>query len=680
MESSHRSKPLLLLYAPERALGGGKGVGRRYLVGRLNFLNFSGGRVLVAARAASGTVLLPALPRPCAGEFLELTWAPRAGLPELLDTHHLDELLVPDGGSLLLVRAEPVACDARGATLRLPENCRSCRGRDSRRERGERITACCSQEGARFCGRLADFSAEGVRVEGDAGATSFNPEFPVHLMLDQGGELVFSADCRLLRATPGILVLRLERKRVIPFAPARHREPRFSLSPPPTVTFSHPLTGGPVTWVVEELSATGFTVRAGADDPLLVPGLRCAEVGIGFGAFPAITCRAQIVSRGKSPDGRGIRCAFAILDLPPREQERLLALLPQEGAATFTEHELDAGALWELLFDTGFLYPEKYLLLAKDRRAVQETFRRLYAGHPEILRCFTCRDATGLVGHLAMLRLFRETWLIHHHAARRSLALGAGLAVLNRAAHHINALYRLPSAHLQYVCCYFRPDNKLPNRVFGGAARHLRDPSRCSLDRFAYGIYQRTAAGGALPAGWDLQRAGEGDLERLVEFYREQSGGLFPVAFDLFGRQGEAELARSYRRAGLKRKRRFFALRRDGRTVAFALALQGDRGLNLSELTDCVTLFVLEPLPEPVGDTVLALLSGTYREHRMPVLVYPHRYGAKLPLGQLKEYLLWILDLTHADLYLDFFSQLVRDPRKGRVPPEQAEPPWETTG
>ena len=72
----------------------------------------------------------------------------------------------------------------------------------------------------------------------------------------------------------------------------------------------------------------------------------------------------------------------------------------------------------------------------------------------------------------------------------------------------INDSHNLYSAHMHYVFCYFRPDNKFPNRIFGGLARELKDPAGCSLDTFAYFHYQRPVQNqGDLPASWELTPA-----------------------------------------------------------------------------------------------------------------------------------------------------------------------------
>jgi hypothetical protein len=62
----------------------------------------------------------------------------------------------------------------------------------------------------------------------------------------------------------------------------------------------------------------------------------------------------------------------------------------------------------------------------------------------------------------------------------------AGLVVLNQIGRYINDFSWMHSTHMQYVMCYYRPENKFPNRVFGGFANYLKNPGQCSIDELAY--------------------------------------------------------------------------------------------------------------------------------------------------------------------------------------------------
>ena len=81
---------------------------------------------------------------------------------------------------------------------------------------------------------------------------------------------------------------------------------------------------------------------------------------------------------------------------------------------------------------------------------------------------------------------FEKTWLINHHAANSAKRSKAGLVVLEQISRYINESHQFHSTFMDYVACYFRPENKFPNLVFGGVTRKAKDLKKCSIDQFAY--------------------------------------------------------------------------------------------------------------------------------------------------------------------------------------------------
>ncbi|MBW1912508.1 MAG: pilus assembly protein PilZ, partial [Deltaproteobacteria bacterium] len=94
-----------------------------------------------------------------------------------------------------------------------------------------------------------------------------------------------------------------------------------------------------------------------------------------------------------------------------------------------------------------------------------------------------------------MVRAYQKAWLLQHHAARAMDSKRTGFIVLKQIMHYLNDMYRLPSAKMDYVMCYFQPANKFPDRVFGGFARSLKNPRGCSMDLFAYLPYTGLSLG-----------------------------------------------------------------------------------------------------------------------------------------------------------------------------------------
>ena len=137
-------------------------------------------------------------------------------------------------------------------------------------------------------------------------------------------------------------------------------------------------------------------------------------------------------------------------------------------------------------------------------------------------------------------------------------------------------------------------------------------------------------------------------------------------AFDLQpGTEGGDELAREYRRLGFKKESHCYSLRKEGSLKVFILANCTDAGFNMAELTNCVTLLVLDDdVPPDLLLPALERVSRHYEGRRMPVLTYPYSYVEEHALPCEKIYQLWILNLQFSDQYFKYCDGLFRSVKR----------------
>jgi hypothetical protein len=401
---------------------------------------------------------------------------------------------------------------------------------------------------------------------------------------------------------------------------------------------------------------------------ILLPGLILPELELNFAGNCKLKCRAQVVYRKIQNDnnrGRWVKCGLALLDMDIQDHVTLIALLHQvKDRNSYICNKVDLDALWDFFFETGFIYPNKYAFIQKNKRQIKETYEILYTRNPQIARHFIYQDKGRILGHMATIRFYESTWLIHHHAARKSALNKAGLIVLDQIGRMINDSHRLHSLHMDHIICYYRPDNKFPSRVFGGAAKSIKDPKGCSLDGFAYFHPKQAPAGNtSLPEGWNLTDTRVEDLQELDDFYEHVSGGLMVNALDLKpDKLGAEELSKEYHQLGLKRQRHLFSLMHNGELSAIAVVNVSDIGLNLSDLTNCINVFVLDSdnLPKKVLNSMIAAISTNIQYREMPVLLYPAAYMEKQDLPYEKLYNLWVCSLQYSDAYFRYLHRLLR--------------------
>ncbi len=650
-------------------------IDRAKAINRLNYLHFQGLPAFITLQHPDyqRTLVIKAHAQPCRDDQVDFLWSQaEVGLGK----YRFEHLLISDGLKLTMFKPEVTFLDDTRISLKIPETCREIRSRSIRRHPCTGIRVQFIQSSALFDGQLEECTSVAMRIRLTLKPPQtfmwINPETEATVVLFDGDKVLFSGICRLLRQTidqkKRTFVVEPVSQQIHRYQNRSYRSVRLQLSPPPRAAFRHPLHGKNVSLEVIDLSGSGFSVREEEENSVLLPGLIISGLELRLASGFAIPCQVQVVCRHRVEDESGkafIKCGLALLDMKMTDHVQLISLLYQNRDRSWQLcHQVDMDELWDFFFETGFIYPQKYAFIQQNKEALKETYAKLYTRAPGIARHFIYQEQGTIRGHMAMLRTSEYAWMIHHHAASKATAKRAGVMVLRQISHYVNDVYRLSSAHMNYVYCYFRPDNRFPKRVFGGVAEHIDDQQACSLDNFAYFHYLKNAQPPAeLPTNWLLEEANDSDLAELEGFYDAVSGGLMVTAFDLEPGQVKTEsLASAYAELGLTLGRHRFAVRQNGRLKAVGLVNISDIGLNMSELTNGIKLVILDPegLNRETVQAIIARLSSQFEKQEIPILVYPAEFAEQQALPVEKCYTLWILDLQHLDAYFKFCESLLR--------------------
>lgn len=649
---------------------------RAYLINKLNHVDFIGGSV----RAVFVHETLPfqrelrLKPRPCIDS--ELVCKHTFETPVDLEAFRLAYLLIEDFSTTLVVYATLRENRGDALVLVLPETCHPLHRLPSRHRINPLLGADLFQKGTRTTGRLVDY-ADGrldiaVHVDPPQKGGRVDTQAPVYLVLMEGREPCFSGNCTIedRRAFGKDTVYRLKTEGY-PFhryQPKKYRSKRVNLCPSPQVVFTHPLTLQPVSCRIRDLSGMGFSFTVESKEADLFPGLILSGLRLELAGEPIATCKAQVVYRmrvleEKRPSVH--RYGLAILDMSMADHTRLQRVVQQAADPNaYVNGRVSPQALWAFFFETGFIYPQKYAALGSLKDKVQKTYEKLYLDQPSFARHFVYQKRGTILGHMAMLRFYDKAWLIHHHAARGTADAGAGLRVLEQIGQFVNESHALESICMEYVFFFYRPENRFPSLLFGKAAEFVDDPKICSLDKFAYGHFDHDAdENGLLPASWSLAPAQRQDLEIFHAFYRETSGGRMVAAFDLSGdSRGFENLIEEYRKIGFQRKRTLVSLKHKGRLKCLFEVNLSDIGLNMSDLTHCIRLFVIDRkgLDRATLSVALNRIAEPFGDSGVPLLIYPADAADLAPLTVERHYLLWVFNLRHTDRYFAFMNRIIR--------------------
>ena len=647
-------------------------IDRMKLINMINHLHFKGSPLFILLKhpVHRNSLLVKAHPEPCLGSQLTCRWDESYHRYQL-KSHPPLCLVILYNPFMIIASLNLFRGDHNGFTLQLPEKSYALNQRRSRRYPCRDVTAELIQSGFGITGELMDFSASAFRIQTDPQASGhnggFNPDAPASIRLFSKQIMIYSETCRCIRQSDDQdssrqIVFASESEHIRRFPAKKIRNPRKLLLPSLTAVFRHPFFRQRIQRDIFDISTTGFSVRDKPVDDVFMPGMIIHDLSILLAGIPVAVCTAQILYRRM--EAEFIQYGMAFLDMDIRSYSRINHVLgmntdPRISVST----EVDMDALWEFLFQTGFIYPEKYGHCQSHRQDFIETYRKLYQENPEIARHITYEKNGRIYGHISMIRAYERSWLIQHHAARSVENKRAGLIVLRQMMLFLNGMYPLPSAKMDYAICYFRPENKFPNRVFGGFARDFNNFQACSLDLFAYLTLPVTALEKNLPLEWVLRESTPPDLWELEQFYRHHSGGL--LMHVLRCREpgpGEASLEKDFDRFGFSRKCRFYSLLYQGRLKSFFIVDQSDTVINMSDLLNCIKVLITDPGDLPWEWLCLAVskLGNVYNLQKATVLIYPAHCADSAGIVNNKRYQLWILNLRYSNQFMDYVQKNFR--------------------
>jgi hypothetical protein len=527
-----------------------------------------------------------------------------------------------------------------------------------------------------FSGKLLDFSATGFRavvsVKGKNNRTCLLADTTGAVTLSSLESTIYSGICQIVRkenqGTRVLIVLSPVQNNIPVLKPKKYRSERVKPVPAPQICFRHPLIGKKVLLDISEISGSGFTVNENESEALLLPGLTLSELELKFSNLFSIQCKAQVVHRKYLPrqrsNAREVSCGIIFSDMDMQDHVKLIAYLQQaRDQRELVCHSPNMDALWDFFFDTGFIYPNKYAFFYEDRHKIKKTIEKLFQNPTKVSRHFIFQDKGVINGLIALQRVYKYTWMMHHFAARADAKI-AGPKVLSQIGSYINDSFFLESNRMKYAIVYYRPENKFPSKVFGGVARNVKDPKICSLDTFAYlKIKNDTGRREPLPDACHISETTQKDLAVLKAFYKRISGGLIINAFDLSpGVPDDNELSIEYQKAGLTYKRTLFTLKRADLPIAIIMVNRSDIGINLSDLTNCMHVFVLDAqaLSKETLLSALNRLSHLFKQQWVAINIFPSDYTQQYSLKYEKQYTLWTYDVRYSDNYFGSLEKLSR--------------------
>lgn len=634
-----------------------KRVKQKKFMNAVNYIHFIKGSLFVNGvnRTSGENYLLKVFPEPCRSAEVTCRFQEESTFD--MKNLTIENLIIDDGKSIICMPLKVLEITNGHFSAQISTKGFAFSERQSRRFRSLMVKVRVKQGAHTAAGMLEDFSSNGFRIVLDeGGAYRYEPSQDIEVELYKENTIIYSGRCRLVRTgddPDSVVVTPCEDQRIV-YKRRKLRNPRLNLVPTPKIVFVHPFSHQQAAYEISDITTSGFSVYEDADRALLIPGQIIHDVDILLAGSVRMSCDVQVVYSQKLK--RNIRrFGIAIIDMDMSTYSKLFDILSNadDVHANFTSN-ISMDSLWEFFFESGFIYPEKYVSLCQHRERFKRTYEVLYQKGREIFGYFTYQRNGTIYGHASIIKAYNRTWMIHHLAARPLEKKRTGLSVLKHILNYFDGLYRMPAVGMDYMIFYFRPENRFPDYFFGGFCRELNNPRACSMDQFAH-LICRKQDDDALPDGWKVQSASAHDIEELAEWYDEMSGGLMIKAFCLDPGSSRGESAEEmYARVGLKRKYSLVRISYKEQTKAIALIDESDIGVNLSDLLNSIKVFVRDSKGVPwdiLSRAICEIAREAYEAEKFPVLIYPASYADQESVSYEKKYNLWALDARYGDDY-----------------------------
>ena len=648
-----------------------KAIDQTKLINMINHLHFTGSplHILLKHPVYQNSLLVKAHPQPCLGSQLTCRWD-ESYFQFNLESHQPICLVIGYNPFMVIAPFNLLRSDNNIFTTRLPDKCYALNQRQSQRYLCRNITAELKQSDFVATGDLIDFSPTAFRIKAGSETLKhncwFNPDVPVSIRLFSNEKTIYFESCRCIRWLDDHniskeIVFASESRHISRFPAKKIRNPRRQINPPLSAVFKHPLISKKIQRDIFDISTTGFSIRDIQDDEVFMPGMMIPDLSILLAGICIANCTVQIIYRRM--EEKIIKFGVAILDMDIHSYSHINHILginadPNISVST----KVDMDALWEFFFQTGFIYPEKYGFCQAHRQYFIETYRKIYQESPEIARHITYQKNGRIYGHISMIRAYERTWLIQHHAARSTDNKLAGFAVLRQMMLFLHGMYQLSSAQMDYVISYFRPENKFPDRVFGGFARDFNNFQACSLDLFTYLTLPVTSPENDLPNEWVLRESSPLDLWELEQFYKHHSGGLLLNILRGKSDPGNESLEKIFERLGLLRRWQKYSLLYQNHLKAVFIVDQSDLVINMSGLLNCIKVLVIDPawLNLELLSIAVTKLGRVYYLDKITLLIYPASVIETTDISCNKQYQLWITDMRYSNQFMDYVQNKFR--------------------
>ncbi len=649
------------------ALSSAPKIKKAAIINLINHIHFTGGTIQAHIRnnATGKELTITAFPEPCVKDNLTARWLKHDGFKPM--DYALLNILINNGKSIVVAQVETVGVTEDQFIAALPEKGRIWNRRQIRRFPAvNEINVEITQDSNSINGILKEFNNSSFCVRLDSESSlSFDGFDKGELFFIQlfKEELIYSGHCSYIKTVIN------GNDRLIVFAPENteknrgkreNRNPRVRLVPRPKIVFNHPILDKSVEFDLMDISSSGFSVRLNIGESPLMPGLFIKELYIVINGTINISCTASVIYQLRI-DENNIKYGFSIPEMEMEMFNQLFAIICNaENPNVNLSPKLDFDSLWEFFFKSRFIYPKKYKLMESNRGEIRNIYNKLYQNGREIFAYITYQENGKIYGHCSIIRAYQRSWLIQHLAGIPSENTNkVGIHVVNQVFNYVDTMFKLPSAKMDYLMFYYRPENKFSEYFFGGLYKDTNNPEIISQNTFALLTCRLNLNSNSLLKYLIVEESSSNDLETIeLLFHKQTRGELFIKSLKLHLNFNEEPLEETYKKIQLSRICKIYSLKKYDELMALLIVDQSDIGINMSELLNCIKIIIIDMnlLWEDLN-WAINKLGGIYNKENISVMIYPTEYLKLNNINTDRYYTLWIIDSNYGYEYVNYLKQ-----------------------
>jgi hypothetical protein len=359
-----------------------------------------------------------------------------------------------------------------------------------------------------------------------------------------------------------------------------------------------------------------------------------------------------------------IKCGLSFLYFPESEANLLVSYLLEKKYPYLQDAQGEKlETIWNLLYESGFLYEEKRKFLAPVESEVNDTFKKLLKPGNRCYKEIILKEGDKCYGTVSGVLAYEHTWTIQHLATikhpRKFISKDIVLAIADFCSKHPDVGYQI---------MYWRPNNSWASKSFGKFARKVANkPELSHLVRYDYLLKSLLDDSMESTLTEDIEIKPLTKNERpLIESYFVARGELVILkAFSLLRDKIDLDhIQEMYRQEGLKRNRHIYIAKSGEIFLGFVIIECSSLGLNLSGLLNCFRVYTTPECGEREDDVKRRLIQKAtqyYKERGRPFaicLAANENLEVYESLGfkKKKEYMCWTFSQKLAQPYFNFVN------------------------